>query len=214
LTFYWLEPAQVAAQVKTLMRIKIKTENASNTMPNLLSKWIRKIVSDVHGVIVGLIVMASLPLLYFYGNQMLNQTTRALNRPMPLWVTVSTVLGTLLICIFFLKRALASPKTENMNNKIDETTKQEVISGTHIKILELLFEKPSTVENLCKALELSREEVKYYLTDLCDNKVMIDPPSAYSSGPEEWRIDQMGREYVMSHRDSEKIARAAWNAHT
>jgi hypothetical protein len=183
-------------------------------MPNLLLKWLRKIVSDVHGAIVGLFVLAVLPLLYLYGDQILNQTTRALNRPMPLWVTVSTVLGALLICLLFLKRALASPKTGTKSDKTDESTKHEVLSETHIKILELLFEKPSTVENLCKVLKLSREEVKYYMTDLCDDKGMIDPPSAYSSGPEEWRIDQKGREYVMTHLNSKKIARDAWNAHT
>jgi len=165
-------------------------------VPNLLSKWLRKIVSDAHNAIVSVIVLASLPLLYFYGDQILNQTTRALNQPMPLWVVVSTGLGVLLICLLVLKRTLNPPK--NKKDNTDTDTGQESLSETHDKVLELLFQKPATIETICKTLKLSREEANYYLHDLM-GKYMVCPPIAYSD-PEEWRIDQDGREYVLVKR--------------
>lgn len=131
---------------------------------------------------------------------------------------LTTIILTLLYSFsaYFLSHVSANTKKETTEPKPETTTKTEklTLSETHINILELLFEKPSTVENLCKVLKISKEEVKYYLADLCDDKDMIDPPSAYASGPEEWRIDQKGREYVMAHKASEKTARDAWNAHT
>lgn len=150
-----------------------------------------------------------------------------LNIPLPskvfeTWFLDKLLLTTIVLMLmysfsaYFLSRISATTQKAPPESKPITTTKTEklTLSESHINILELLFAKPSTVENLCKVLKLNREEVKYYLTDLCDDKCMIDPPSAYAPGPEEWRIDQKGREYVMAHRVSEKTARDAWNVHT
>jgi len=87
------------------------------------------------------------------------------------------------------------------------------LSETHEKVLELLFDKESTVEVISKTLKLTKEEANYYLHDLYA-RVMVSRPTPYTSGPEQWRIGQGGREYVMTHRASEKTARDAWSAHT
>ena len=82
------------------------------------------------------------------------------------------------------------------------TTSKEPNHGMtemHVNILNHLFNKPSPIENIGKNFNLNREESNYYLYDLY-NKEMVYPPVAYSSGREEWRISQEGREYVMSKR--------------
>lgn len=77
------------------------------------------------------------------------------------------------------------------------------MTETHKKILELLFQKPVNIEDVCKTFKLNREESNYYLYDLY-NKEMAYPPVAYSSGRQEWRLSQEGREYVMIRRNSDQ----------
>ncbi|MDD2541103.1 MAG: hypothetical protein PHH28_08660 [Desulfuromonadaceae bacterium] len=98
--------------------------------------------------------------------------------------------------------------TNKTTNKLEPTipkkqtkTQKQLLSETNDNILELLFKKSSTVENICKNLKLSREEANYYLTYLYENKEMINPPGPYSIGPELWSIDQKGREYIMAKRE-------------
>jgi len=84
------------------------------------------------------------------------------------------------------------------NKPLKETDNN--LTEVHEKVLELLFQKPSPIENLCKTLNLTREEAKFYLFDLCDNKSMVNHPAPYSTGPEAWLISQKGREYIMAKR--------------
>lgn len=90
---------------------------------------------------------------------------------------------------------------------------KQTLSKTHEDVLNLLFKEPTEIKNICKVLSLSTEEVKFYLDGL--RKIdMVSMPPIYPAGPGNWNICQKGREYVMAHRASEKIARDAWNAHT
>jgi hypothetical protein len=167
-------------------------------MLNLLSKWIQKTASDAHNVVVGLILAAFLTPIVFYANRILNQITKLLNQPTPLWATLSIMLGGLLICLLVLKKALNTQK--NAIKTKPEEPKPEALSEAHDKVLELLFKSPSTLENICKTLKLTTEEARYYLNDL-HGMDMADPPALYSSSSN-WQIDQEGREYVMSKRKS------------
>ncbi|MDD2319349.1 MAG: hypothetical protein PHO83_04780 [Geobacteraceae bacterium] len=81
---------------------------------------------------------------------------------------------------------------------ITQKERRQTIPEAHDKVLELLFQKPSTVDNICKTLKLQKEEANYFLNDLW-GKNQVAPPAPYSS-PQEWRIDQEGREYVMMKR--------------
>lgn len=179
-------------------QIKIKAENASNAMLKLLSKWIRKTASDVHNVVVGLILVATLGSIMVFANRILHLTAKVLNQQTPLWVTLTTTLGVLLLCLLALKKTLNTQKSE-IKIKPEEK-KQEILSDIHEKVLELLFQKPTTVENICKTLKLTTEEARYYLNDL-HGMDMADPPAPYGSSSN-WRIDQEGREYVMNKRKS------------
>jgi len=87
-------------------------------------------------------------------------------------------------------------KPEKPEQKKDQV---EQLSEMHEKILELLFDKSSTFENICKTLKLTKEEANYYLNDLMTD-YRVNPPVPYSSGPELWSIDQDGRAYVMKKR--------------
>lgn len=88
-------------------------------------------------------------------------------------------------------------KLSEHNSSLNETEKR--MAEMHEKVLELLFKKASTVANICKTLKINEETARYYLEDL-SSKYMVCPSMSYS-GPEEWRIDQTGREYIMSKRE-------------
>lgn len=91
-------------------------------------------------------------------------------------------------------RKISKSKT---NKEIQQTEEiREPISETHEKIVELLFKKKSSVENICKTLKTTKEETNYYLLDLYD-KGMVHTPTPYAPGPEEWRVSQEGRKYIM-----------------
>jgi len=79
-----------------------------------------------------------------------------------------------------------------------EGTKQS-LSKTHEEVLNLLFKEPTEIKNICKTLNLSTEEVKYYLDDL--RKIdMVSMPPIYPAGPGNWSIGQNGREYIMAKK--------------
>jgi len=149
-------------------------------MTNLLLKWIRKTASDVHNVAVGLILVAILPLIYFYADRILNQTTKALNQPLPLWVTVSTALAVLLICLLILKKALAAPKVENKKIRLDNKA---------IEMLRVIAAIENPLDNqdmtinqkfLADTLELSPQKTKHYIEQLVDADLIIYGSSAES----------------------------------
>lgn len=81
----------------------------------------------------------------------------------------------------------------------EESEEKIIVTETHEKVMEILFQKPSTVENICKTLNLTKEETNFYLFDLYKHS-MVSAPTPYASGPEEWRICQGGREYLMDKR--------------
>ena len=142
-------------------------------MQNLLSKWLRKIVSDAHNAIVSVIVLALLPVLYFYGDRILNRTTKALNQPMPLWVMVSTVLGVLLICLLFLKKALAAPKTENKKIQLDNKATEML---RMIGAIENPLDNRDTTINqqfLADELKLSPQRTRHYLELLSGTDLIV-----------------------------------------
>lgn len=143
-------------------------------MLNLLSKWLRKIVSDAHNAIVSVIVLASLPLLYFYGDRILNQTTRALNRPMPLWVMVSTALGVLLICLLVLNKALAAPKEENKKVKLDNKAIEMLRTIAAIENpLNNDHDMSINQQFLADTLKLSPQKTKHYIEQLVEADLII-----------------------------------------
>lgn len=88
-----------------------------------------------------------------------------------------------------------------ISSQTQETEQEEekAITEMHEKIMELLFQKPSTVKNICSTLNITKEETNFYLFDLYQHS-MVSAPTPYASGPEEWRICQGGREYIMKKR--------------
>ena len=68
------------------------------------------------------------------------------------------------------------------------------LSETHKQVLRLLFEAPKTVEEVRQSLGVSREEANYYLQDLLEQDMV---QVHYPPGPEEWRISQQGRKFIM-----------------
>ena len=106
---------------------------------------------------------------------------------------------------------VATTKLETSSSSTKEP--KQTLSKTHEDVLNLLFEGPTEIKNICTVLSISTEEVKYYLDDL--RKIdMVSMPPIYPPGPGNWSICQKGREFVMEHRASKKIVRDAWNAHT
>jgi len=82
-----------------------------------------------------------------------------------------------------------------------EESKQP-LSKTHEEVLNLLFKEPTEIKNICKGLNLSTEEAKYYLDDL--RKIdMVSMPPFYPPGPGSWSIQQSGREYIMLKRQKD-----------
>jgi len=89
-----------------------------------------------------------------------------------------------------------------LKNSISIKTEQKIIlTEIHEKVLTLLFKKPSTVENIYKILKITKEEANYYLYDLYD-KNMVETPTPYSPGPEEWRISQDGRKNIINKQNA------------
>lgn len=72
----------------------------------------------------------------------------------------------------------------------------EPLTEIHENVLSILFKEPSSVKNICIALKITNEEAKYYLYDLLD-KYMVETPTPYAPGPEEWRISQKGRKHII-----------------
>lgn len=70
------------------------------------------------------------------------------------------------------------------------------LTDIHCRVLDLLFQKPSSVRRICGQLSLATEEVNYYVHELY-NEGLVDPPAPYAHGEEEWRISQDGRKYIM-----------------
>ena len=73
------------------------------------------------------------------------------------------------------------------------------LSDLHEKVLSILFKNPISVRCLCEDLNITKEEANYYLNYLF-NKSMVCFPQPYSSVPENWRIDQDGREYIIKNK--------------
>jgi hypothetical protein len=118
--------------------------------------------------------VAALPAMYFYGDRILNQTTRALNQPMPLWVMVSTGLGVLLICLLFLKKALTAPKIENKKIKLDsKATEMLRMIGTIEDPLNSQEGMTINQQFLATELKLSPQKTKYYLEQLNSHELII-----------------------------------------
>ncbi len=142
-------------------------------MLNILLKWLRKTVSDVHNVVVGLILVAFGTPIVIYANRILNQTKKVLNQPLPLWVTVSTGLGVLLICLIILKRALATPKTENKKIQLENKA---------IEMLRMIGAMENPLDNrdttinqqfLADELRLSPQTARHYLEQLSGEDLII-----------------------------------------
>ena len=74
------------------------------------------------------------------------------------------------------------------------------ISEAHQRVLRLLFEKSRTVEEVRQLLGMNREEANYYLQDL-SKRGMVHRPTPYAPGPEQWRISQQGRQFVMQENE-------------
>ena len=115
-------------------------------------------------------------------------------------------LGTFIVLLLVVRHCNHLKISQNQQNLLattqDEKTETEiVVTEMHEKIMELLFQKPSTVENICKTLNLTKEVTNFYLFDLYKHS-MVSAPTPYASGPEEWRICQGGREYIMDKRKS------------
>jgi hypothetical protein len=99
-----------------------------------------------------------------------------------------------------LKTKIVQLTNENdgLRGKI-QNVEQPSVTEMHDRVLDLLFQKPATNEHTCKTLKINEQEAYFYLDDLY-NENMVDPPTPYSSGPEEWRLSQDGRRYIMSKR--------------
>jgi predicted HTH transcriptional regulator len=126
----------------------------------------------------------------------------------PIWATIAL---TVVCCIYiYLKtantKAMLSKKgplfDASSSSQPQNSNREVPLSEIHYKVLALLFKSPSTIEYICKALKIDEEEANYYLNDLY-NKDMVSQPTAYTSGPEKWRIAQDGREYIMNQRKTE-----------
>ena len=114
--------------------------------------------------------------------------------------------GTLIVLLLVVRHCNNLKTAQNQQSllpsKQDEKPEEKIsVTEMHEKIMELLFQKPSTVENICNTLKLTKEETNFYLFDLYQHS-MVSAPTPYASGPEEWRICQGGREYVMDKRRS------------
>lgn len=111
----------------------------------------------------------------------------------------------LLLVVFHCKSLKTTQlKTVGQQSISIPTTLQEIseekiiLTERHEKILNALFQKPSTIESICNVFNMNKEEANYYLFDLY-NKHMAHHPAPYSSS-QEWHISQSGREYIMSKR--------------
>lgn len=115
--------------------------------------------------------------------------------------------GTLIVLLLVVRHCNHIKITQNQQPLLTPITSKEefeekaIVTDTHEKVMEMLFQKPSTVENICKTLNLTKEETNFYLFDLYKHS-MVSAPAPYASGPEEWRICQGGREYITDKRKS------------
>lgn len=171
----------------------------------LTRDYLKKVFSDLHNAIVGAIVAAIVLSgggIYLFAQKIWIQLKNIAQSPTPIWATIICILALMVYIRVGQFRAKTSKTNQSFippHLKLEENPKTQKLSEVHENILELLFQKPASIEYLCKTLKLNREEVDFYLTDLCDDKSMIDPPTPYAS-VEEWSIDQKGREYVMAKR--------------
>lgn len=132
------------------------------------------------------------------GYPLQQEKTLLLRIAMPL---VILFLGTLIVLLLVMRHYKLNNILQVSQHEKDKTENEIIITEIHKRVLEMLFQKPSTIENICKTLKLNKEESTYYLFDLYKHN-MVSRPVPYSSGPEEWRICQDGREYVMSNQQS------------
>jgi len=98
------------------------------------------------------------------------------------------------------KAAIAAKVKELGGDRTEATahsdSPEQELTDMHEKVLGLLFEKPQTVEQVRRFLGVGAEQAKFYLHDLLA-RGMVSHPAPYAPGPEEWRINQGGRQHVM-----------------
>jgi len=78
----------------------------------------------------------------------------------------------------------------------DSPEQEQPLTDMHEKVLGLLFERPQTVDQVRRFLGVGAEQAKFYLHDLLA-RGLVSHPAPYAPGPEEWRINQDGRQHVM-----------------